>query len=220
MGLFTLLAFGLALYLGHRFGAEHAIRALGNPAVARFTREQDGPRGVTVYQVTPARPAYAVLALALLPIPFGLFFPPLWLFSLVFLGFALIGAKHRVPATLTVGNGRLEADAGQWPLADLASVSARKNSRAGEQEVGTVVSTSAITGRVSGAKPTSALIGKALGTRMAERSWVLAVRPRSGSDTVIIAGGLTEDVAVALQDDLRQTIDAERTRATGAAPTS
>jgi hypothetical protein len=210
MGLLLLAVLGLLVLIGQRFGGLNAWRALRYGRVAQFTRTGDAQRGLTRFQVTPARPAYAVLALAALPIPFGILFPPLWLFTLAFLGFALIGARHRVPAELTVGDGVLRAGDTTWPVQEIADIVTRKNSRAGEHEVGTVVTTNPLTGHVSGAKPTSALVGKALGGRMAERSWIVAVRSRSGSAETIIAGGLTGDVALALRADLMECVGAER----------
>lgn len=223
MGFGTILFIGLlagGFFLLKRFGLAGAFQALLYPAKARFTRYDDAATGAAIFDVTPARVSWTILILCVLiylignwiyqadsasghsnAIPFLI-----WAFIPVFGYFLLIGARHRKRVRLTVSGEAIHAGERSWPLSQIASLQVRKGSRRGEEEVGTIVTTDPETGVATGAKPTSALIGKALGGKMAARSYLLTLRSRAGSDEHVLAGGLTLECAAALHQDLLQCI--------------
>lgn len=214
MGLSTLLLLGLVVggyVLSKRYGGGALLRTLRNPATSRFTRRSD-ESGSAVFDVTPARVSWTIIGLSVVAVFAGFVFPPLWLFVGVLGFFLFIGARHRVPVRCSVSGDMLRVGDRSWPISDIAGLQVRRGSRRGTEEVGTVVTTVPGTGIVTGGKPTSALVGKALGGRMAERSYLLTVRTRRSSEEEVIAGGLTLDCAEALLHDLQECV-AEAKRA-------
>lgn len=211
-----LILLGGGYLLAKRYGGGSVFDTLRNPTTSRFTRRTEEGGG-SVFDVTPARPSWTLLVLSAVTFLIGFAFPPLWLFIGVFALFFFIGAKHRKPVSCSVSEGTLRVGDRTWPVADVASLQVRRGSRAGTQEVGTVVTTVPGTGIVTGGKPTSALVGKALGGRMAERSYLLTMRTRHGSEEEVIAGGLTLECAEALLRDLEECVEeAKRSGVPGA----
>ena len=212
-----LILLGGGYLLAKRNGGGAIFGTLRNPTTSRFTRRDEGGGG-SVFDVVPARPSWTLLVLMAVTLLVGFAFPPLWLFIGAFALFLFIGAKHRKPVSCSVSEGMLRVGEREWPVADVASLQVRRGSRAGTEEVGTVVTTVPGTGIVTGGKPTSALVGKALGGRMAERSYLLTMRTRHSSEEEVIAGGLTLECAEALLRDLEECVEEAKQAGTTGAP--
>lgn len=210
MGFSAILLLGLVLggyVLLKRFGAVSLLGALTNPSRSRFMRRTEGASGTAAFDITPARVSWAIIVLCVLLFFVGRAFAPIWLFIPVFGYFLLIGARHRKPVCCRVSEGTISAGERSWLLSEVAGLQIRRGSRRGTEEVGTVVTRDPFTGAVVGAKPTSALVGKVLGGRMAERSYLLTLRTRRSSEEEVIAGGLTLECAEALRHDLSECME-------------
>ncbi|SLN10486.1 hypothetical protein [Oceanibacterium hippocampi] len=210
--LLLLLAAGYVLLT--KFGWANAFRTLGNRATSRFVRSSAD--GGTTFEVVPARASRAALVLL---ISGAALCSQLWLeiialFGLIPVTMGLlafpIGARYRTPATITVSDQDIRSGDKAWPLSDVADLNLRRGSRIRTDEPPQVVHRTAGGGLVYGAQPTSAMFSRALNRRAVERSYLVTLRTRSGSDETVLSGGLTLECAQALQNDLRAEIAARQ----------
>lgn len=211
-GLIVLVAaVAAAFYFGGKAGWGNAFATLGNSARSRFS-QSPSPDGGVVFDVTPARPSRgafifllvgvlisslmavsAIGMLGLIPLTIGI------------LGFP-IGARHRVPATITVSGSGVSNGQNTWSLADIAGINIRRGSNINTEDPGQIIQTTPGGRMVSGGKPTSVMLSKALNRGAVERSYLLTLRSRTGSEEAVVSGGLTLDCAQALRDDLSEEI--------------
>lgn len=218
----TIIFLGLlivGLYLAKRLGLFVWFTTLLNSNKAKYVR-QNAADNTTVFEVSPARPSWTIILICFMlflvgnwiyqadkasghsgPIPFLI-----WIFIPVFLYFLLIGARHRKPAQLIISDKELSNGKNSWNFPEIARLYIRKESSRGEEEVGSSISTDPMTGIVSGGKSSSALMGKFLGGKMAQPSYLVSMRTRHGSDETVLAGGLTLRTAEALLQDLDECI--------------
>lgn len=214
MGLVLLVALGVAGFLLARtLGWLDMLRTLGNPSRSRFQRSDSA--GQTVFRITPARPSLAALVAIIGGIVwlnagdsigvlswFGAL--PLVMGAMAF----PIGARHRRPATVTVANGVLQSADRSVALADVADISVRRGTWINADEPAPVVHRTADGGQHLASKSTSAMLSRVLNRRMIERSHVVSVRTRAGSNEWVVSGGLTLDCAEALRRDLQEAVSA------------
>lgn len=212
LGLVLLVVLGVAgFFLAKKLGLLGFFLTLCNRGISRFQRSEAG--GKTVFNVTPARPSLITLAAIALGVAmlmhgealgiiaiFGLI--PLIMGAMAF----LIGARYRQAATITVADGTIQSGSKSWPINEVADFNVRQGSKVKTDAYAPVVHHSADGARIQGATPTSAMISRGLNKRMVERSHLVTLRTRSGSDEVVLSGGLTLDCAASLQRDLRDAI--------------
>ncbi|MCM4156300.1 hypothetical protein [Gramella sp. AN32] len=221
MALGTLIFLALlagGFYLAKRFGLIFWFITLINTRKAKFTRRNNS--GNSVFDISPARPSWTLILICLILYLIGNWIFQIdtasghpgtvayliWIFIPVFLFFLLIGARYRRPAQLTISDKELADGKNSWGFPEIAGFYIRKGSRRGEEEVGSSLSIDPWTGMVFGGKSTSALLGKFLGGKMAQRSYLLTMRTRQGSREIVLAGGLTLETAEALLQDLTEVI--------------
>ena len=221
-GLILLVVLAVAgAFLASRFGLPGFVLTLANRGRSRFHRTDSD--GQAVFTVTPARPSLAALAALAVGVImlanvekleiialFGLI--PLTMGALAF----PIGARHRQAATITITPDALRSRSRTWPLAEIADFNIRRGSRINADEPPVVVHRAADGGLVPAGKSTSAMISRALNRRMIERSYLVSLRGRSGSDETVLSGGLTLECAEALQHDLRESLSANAKASIGA----
>lgn len=203
----AVLAGGLLFFLGRKYGwrarlgaMRSVFQTMGNDAVARFTRREEG--AAVVYDVIPARVSrgalffyVGVITLACLFFPFVL---PVWLL----LGYLLmrghfVDARYRRAVRLTIAAGRLTSDTGAvFALGDGGDMDV--------VQLYTVVAEPVAVG--PGGQSTSGMVGRAIGRRQAERSYAVRIRVRGQSAPEVIAGGLTLDCAQALLADMKNDV--------------
>lgn len=212
MGLILLVVLGVAgFFLARKLGLLGFILTLGNRGRSRFHRsERDGH---TIFNVTPARPSIAALVAIVVGVVmlmnvetleiiafFGLI--PLTMGALAF----PIGARYRQPATITIADDAVSNGGKSWRLGEIADFNVRRGSRINANEPPPVVQRTPDGGLVYGSKSTSAMFSRALNRRMIDRSYLVSLRTRAGSDETVLSGGLTLDCAEALQRDLREAL--------------
>ncbi|MEZ5566094.1 MAG: hypothetical protein R3F24_11460 [Gammaproteobacteria bacterium] len=211
IGLIILVvAIAAVLYFGRSSSWGNALSALGYPTESRFERVTSSPDEVR-FKVTPARSSRgAILFLS----TGGLIFliPGFGIFGLIPLVMGLmilpLGSRYRKPATLgVVADGLVDAQ-GKWSFADIAGLYVRGGSSFNTDDPGQGVYTMPDGGHVYGGKPTSVMFTKALARRVVERSYLVTLRSRSGSQEHVLSGGLTLKCAQALRDDLSSEIAA------------
>ncbi|WP_026452647.1 hypothetical protein [Aequorivita capsosiphonis] len=215
--LLSLLIIGI--YFAKRLGLTVWFTTLINSSKAKYERHITSSKS-TVFDISPARPSWTIILICFLlylignwlyqtdkasghsgPVPFFI-----WIFIPVFLYFLLIGARHRKPAKLIISDKELANGKNSWAFPEIARLYINKASTRGEEKVGSSISTEPLTGIVSGGKSTSALMGKYLGGKMAQRSYLISMRTRQSSREVVLAGGLTLETAEALLQDLNISI--------------
>jgi hypothetical protein len=184
---------------------------LGNPSRSRFRRSESDGR--TIFIVTPARPSWAglvAIALGAALLMTSETLGSLALFGLIPLVMGLIalpiGARYRRPATITVAPDAIHSGGKSWPLEEIADFKVRLGSRINADEPAPVIHRTPAGGLVYGSKSTSAMFSRALNRRAIERSYLVTLRTRAGSDEAVLSGGLTLDCADALRRDLRDAV--------------
>lgn len=99
----------------------------------------------------------------------------------MFLYFLSIGARHRKPAQLIILDKKLADGKNSGKISEIVGLYLRKGSERGKEEVGSNISTDPMTGIVGAGKSTSALLGKFLGGKMAQRSYLLIMKTYQSS---------------------------------------
>ncbi len=221
MGLVLLVVLGMAgFFLARKLGGLGFVLTLGNRGRSRFHRsERDGQ---TTFNVTPARPSIAALVAIVVGVImlmnvealeiiafFGLI--PLTMGALAF----PIGARYRQPATITIADDAVSNGGKSWRLGEIADFNVRRGSRINAHEPPPVVQRTPDGGLIYGSKSTSAMFSRALNRRMIDRSYLVSLRTRAGSDETVLSGGLTLDCAEALQRDLREALSKNAKVSTG-----
>lgn len=221
MGLVLLVVLGGAgVFLAKKLGLLGLVLTLGNPTRSRFRRSESDDK--TVFDVTPARPSLAALAAIAVGVVMFMNAETLEIiaiFGLIPLTMGLlafpIGARYRQAATITISDGAIQSGGKSWPIGDVADINVRRGSRINADESAQVVHRTPDGGLVYGAKSSSAMFSRVLNRRMIERSYLVSLRTRAGSDETVLSGGLTLDCAESLQRDLREAISLEPKASTG-----
>lgn len=212
MGLILLVVLGTAgVFLANKLGLMGFVLTLGNRGKSRFRRSESD--GHTVFNVTPARPSLTALAAIAVGVVMLMNVETLEiiaLFGLIPLTMGLlafpIGARYRQPVTITVSDDAIHSGAGTWPLGEIVDFNVRRGSRINADEPAPVIYRTPGGALVYGSRSTSAMFSRVLNRRAIERSYLVTLRTRAGSDEAVLSGGLTLDCAEALRRDLRDTI--------------
>lgn len=212
MGLIFLVVLGVAGFiLAKKLGLVGFALTLANGSRSRFRRSESD--GQAIFNVTPARPSLA--ALVAIAIGVAMFMNAETLEIIAFFGLIPltmgllafpIGARYRQPATITVTDDAIRRGVRTWPLGEIADFNVRRGSRVNADEPPPVIHHTPDGGLVYGGKSTSAMISRVLNRRMIERSYLVTLRTRAGSDETVLSGGLTLDCAEALRSDLREAL--------------
>lgn len=198
-GLLVLAALAVLVTILVRTHAINVVRTMGNEAVAKFTRTVNPDRSIT-FDIQPARVSRLSLALfggATLVVMILMAMVP-WLFPLwLLMGYFLMqtplkDARYRKNARLTVTEGQLRNDENAYGLDDIADIRIDKALHIVDEPVAVG----------PGGQSTSGMIGRATGRRQAERTYMLKLRARGGSEETVLCGGLTLPCAEALLSDL------------------
>ncbi|MPZ41944.1 MAG: hypothetical protein GEV05_00810 [Betaproteobacteria bacterium] len=215
MSLVLLVALGGAgFFLAKKFGLLGLVLTLGNRGRSRFRRSESD--GKTIFNVTPARPSLAALAAIAVGVVMLMNVETLGIFAyfglipmiMGLLAFP-IGARYRQSATITISDGAIQSGDKSWPIGEVADFNVRRGSRINADEPASVIHRTPDGGLIYGSKSTSAMFSRVLNRRMIERSYLVSLRTRAGSDETVLSGGLTLDCAESLQRDLRDAISLE-----------
>lgn len=186
-------------------GGMNLFRTGKNSAEARFARRPGNSRGSFIYDIEPARHSWASFTLMAsilafvgmlsLAVPYLVVLLPIFL-ALV-LPVILRGAKYRKPVELVLSAEGLSNGDEVWRTEEIAELGIDKSFKIAE---GPIVATSR-------GVPTSTLIGRAIGNRQAERSYLVQIRREGSSQWSVLAGGLTLGCAQSLVQELKHAID-------------
>ncbi|GAB4524293.1 MAG: hypothetical protein Kow00133_12480 [Amphiplicatus sp.] len=208
--LFAVMIVGSGFLTAGKDGVLNVGATLGNPARARFAAREENGR--TIFSTTPARTPWTSLVINggmllgafLIFAAMADFKAPGSVIAAIFLGLVGIllfmpvfkAGKTRKPAEIIVDANALSADGKTWRSRDIADILIRNASNLKLPE---------IVANAPG-QSTSGMMGRAAARRLVARSYVVAIRLRTGSDEEIIAGGLTLEAAEALAEDIVQLL--------------
>lgn len=192
----------------------NVLRTWRNPATASFTRRKNPATGVHLFDVQPARaarmPALPLIAVGMFLLLNALLvgtrltggFVWLYVVALVFIGvgcsFVLPGARDRKPVKVSVSAHGIQSGDIDIPLEAVADLHAAHG--------GLVVDPEPLMPGPNGV-PISSIAGRHMGRRQAARGFTVVIRADGESKVSVLAGGLTEDCAMALVTDIKKAMD-------------
>lgn len=191
----------------------NVLRTWRNPATARFTRRDDPVNGGYLFDVHPARatrmPALPLFAAGGFLLLGALLvgtrstggFVGLYVVALVFIGvgcsIVLPGARDRRPVKVSVSPHGIQSGDVDIPLKAVADLRVTFG--------GLVIDPDPLMPGPNGV-PIASIVGRHMGRRQAARGYTAVIRADGESTVGVLAGGLTEDCAMALVADIQKAM--------------
>lgn len=208
-----LVAAAVALPLWKWHGM-NVLRTWSNPATASFTRSADASTGGYLFDVQPARaarmPAQPLFVIGVILLLNAVLvgsrstgaFIGLYIVALVFIGvgctYVLPGASNRKSAKISVSKQGIQSGEINIPLKAVADLNVTHN--------GLVVDPDPLMPGPDGV-PIASIAGRHMGRRQSARGFTVVIRADGQSQASSLAGGLTEECALALVADIKKAMD-------------